>query len=549
MLPCPDRRQFLHGSPLNAKAFRGFFISAQRVFIKKVKPNGNILNNRNTGGGMAYILRLIVICFAFGIVSPGYAETVQKITQYAPSIMSPLVWSNSGSAACSVGLTERKKSDDEVYHYVAGSPFYKAPTTCNVDRVNFLNEVNKGSGSFTLVTRLACPTGSTENPDGSCSSGQCPAGMQQNSSGACVCKPGMEIGPDGICQFTEDHQCKTFYALGNTIGGRFTQEYRLTGNISDGSKFCMPGQFENANRGCVVVFDRMAAFSYGSESVTEGKFDGKPGDTGLACTVGTGDTPAIPKPEKCPNGYTGTVNGVEVCVGKVPDSGVEPGSSDTTVDDGTNTTNTRTNSNTTCENGRCTTTTTVTTTVTNNASGTSTSSTNSTTTTQSHADFCKANAKASLCGGSGLPNVDGGGSGGGGGNGDEEPSSFTGACAGGFQCKGDAIQCAIAREQHIRACRLFDKESPESKLYEEFKGKEGDQTKDLPGNETFSINDKINTSDALGAGGAGLSDLSLTVWNQQVTLPLSMLNQYLAALGNVLLAVSFLLAFRIVARG
>lgn len=499
---------------------------------------------------MAYILRLIVICFAFGIVSPGYAETVQKITQYAPSMMSPLVWSNSGSAACSVGLTERKKIDDEVYHYVAGSPFYKAPITCNVDRVHFTNEVNKGSGSFTLVTRLACPTGSTENPDGSCSSGQCPAGMQQNSSGACVCKPGLEKGPDGICVPSEDTQCKAFYATNSQSGGSLAQDYRLQGNIANGTTYCMPGQFDSANRGCRVVFERESFADYGSgNAVTEGQFNAKPADTGLACNVGDVETPAKPPDEKCKGGYTGTVNGVEVCVSKVPDSGVEPGSSDTTVDDGTNTTNTRTNSNTTCENGRCTTTTTVTTTVTNNATGTSTSSTNSTTTTQSQADFCKANAKASLCGGSGLPNVDGGGSGGGGGNGDEEPSSFTGACAGGFQCKGDAIQCAIAREQHIRACRLFDKESPESKLYEEFKGKEGDQTKDLPGNETFSINDKINTSDALGAGGAGLSDLSLTVWNQQVTLPLSMLNQYLAALGNVLLAVSFLLAFRIVARG
>ena len=300
---------------------------------------------------------------------------------------------------------------------------------------------------------------------------------------------------------------------------------------------------------CKVVFDRQSFVDYGSgNSVTEGRFDGKPGDSGLSCNVGDVETPAKPDEEKCPSGYTGTVNGVEVCVNKVPDSGFEPGSDETTVDDGENTTTTRTNTETNCQNGRCTTTTTVTTTVTNNATGATTTTSTSTSTTQSQESFCKANPKAKLCGGSGLPNVDGGGSGGGG-NGEEDPSSFTGACAGGFQCKGDAIQCAIAREQHIRACRLFDKESPESKLYEDSKGKEGDQTKDLPGNETIAIGDRINSSDALGAGGAGLSDLSLSVWNQQVTLPLSMLNKYLAAMGNVLLAVSFLLAFRIVARG
>lgn len=399
--------------------------------------------------------------------------------------------------------------------------------------------------------QCVCKPGFTEK-DGACvAPEQCVLPLVE-INGKCSCPAGKieVVDKDGLrqCVYSDDHQCQTFYALGNTIGGRFTQEYRLTGKIPDGSKFCMPGQFDDENRGCVVLFEQSAAFGSGSDWVTEGKFDGKPGDNGLACTVGTGDTPAIPQPEKCPAGFTGTVNGVEVCVNKVPDSGVEPGSGETTVDDGTNTTTTRTNTNTTCENGRCTTTTTVTTTVTNNASGTSTSSSNTTTTTQSQSDFCKASPNAKLCGGSGLPNIDGGGSGGGG-DGEEDPSSFTGACAGGFQCKGDAIQCAIAREQHIRACRLFDKESPESKLYEELKGKEGDQTKDLPGNETVSIGDKINTTDALGAGGAGLSDLSLTVWNQQVTLPLSMLNQYLAALGNVLLAVSFLLAFRIVARG
>lgn len=80
----------------------------------------------------------------------------------------------------------------------------------------------------------------------------CPVGMEEDSSGACVCKPGLEKGPDGICVPNEDSQCKTFYELGHVTGGRFNQEYRLEGNISDGSVFCMPGQFDNENRGCKV---------------------------------------------------------------------------------------------------------------------------------------------------------------------------------------------------------------------------------------------------------------------------------------------------------
>ena len=126
---------------------------------------------------------------------------------------------------------------------------------------------------------------------------------------------------------------------------------------------------------------------------------------------------------------------------------------------------------------------------------------------------------------------------------------FAGTCGAGFTCKGDAIQCAIGQEQHRRACKLFDDESAESKLYMDNKGKTGNQTVDLPGNETISLAGRIDSSDALAAGSAGVSDLNVTVWGQAITLPFSMINPYLAHLGNILLAVSFLLALRIVARG
>jgi hypothetical protein len=60
----------------------------------------------------------------------------------------------------------------------------------------------------------------------------------------------------------------------------------------------------------------------------------------------------------------------------------------------------------------------------------------------------------------------GGGSGGdgdGGGLCEESPeipicqtSSFSGSCAASFTCDGDAIQCAIAQDQHLRHCTMFD---------------------------------------------------------------------------------------------
>ena len=130
----------------------------------------------------------------------------------------------------------------------------------------------------------------------------------------------------------------------------------------------------------------------------------------------------------------------------------------------------------------------------------------------------------------------------------EEKSSFGGQCDA-VACEGDAIQCAIVRDQYKRSCELMEKESTESQLYTTNKGKQGNQTGDLPGNQTINMAGRIDTSDALGAGSAGVSDLNVTVWGQSVTLPFSQVNPYLAHLGNILVAVSFLLAVRIVARG
>lgn len=49
-----------------------------------------------------------------------------------------------------------------------------------------------------------------------------------------------------------------------------------------------------------------------------------------------------------------------------------------------------------------------------------------------------------------------GGTGNGEGDGEDDESGFGGSCESGFTCEGDAIQCAIAREQHIRNCKLFN---------------------------------------------------------------------------------------------
>lgn len=75
------------------------------------------------------------------------------------------------------------------------------------------------------------------------------------------------------------------------------------------------------------------------------------------------------------------------------------------------------------------------------------------------------------------------------------------------------LQCAIAREQHRRDCRLFDDSSPESLLYAGNKGKSGNQSLDNPNNSAISFTNRISAADSLGAS-ACIGDLNLTVWGQ-----------------------------------
>lgn len=141
-------------------------------------------------------------------------------------------------------------------------------------------------------------------------------------------------------------------------------------------------------------------------------------------------------------------------------------------------------------------------------------------------EFCKKNPEVPMC----------------------KKSTFQGACQAGFSCDGDAIFCAIARDQHSRNCKLFDEPSDESNLYNKDKGKQGEQTKELPGNRTLDMAGRIDMTDALG-GGQCVSDLSIVVMGQGITLPISRICPAISVIGNILVAVALLLAVRIVGRG
>jgi hypothetical protein len=182
--------------------------------------------------------------------------------------------------------------------------------------------------------------------------------------------------------------------------------------------------------------------------------------TGATCTppAATADEP---KQDPC-KGSVGTVNGKTVCVpiGSDPKVTVETGktSTETTTKPGENggpatTTTTTTDKNTTCTGNQCTTTTTTTT---SGGSGGAASTTTSDK-AEPKEDYCKDNPQAALC----------------------KNSTFGGSCSAQFTCDGDAIMCAIAKDQLQRNCQALDPDTDSGSVT----------------NKALSGEDKLNTEE------------------------------------------------------
>lgn len=277
-----------------------------------------------------------------------------------------------------------------------------------------------------------------------------------------------------------------------------------------------PGATTCTATGCAGSFADTVLVITDKQGVTRTEGDIK--FNGSVCTYDP-NAGAVAKP--C-QGQQGEVNGVTVCVPYSGDTNViesvSKDSNNVTDSDSSKNKSESSEKSTKCEGNKCTTTTT--TTYNNNG----VTGTRSETKTESKDDFCSKNPAATQCKG----------------------GTFGGSCSGGFTCDGDAVQCAIAREQHKRACSLFDATSPERTLYESSKTATGNQAPAVPGVAISSSS--FDTSNALGAA-ACLVDVPVTIANHQLTVPFSKVCPHLDMLKAVLIAVSLLLAVRIVSRG
>jgi len=144
-------------------------------------------------------------------------------------------------------------------------------------------------------------------------------------------------------------------------------------------------------------------------------------------------------------------------------------------------------------------------------------------------DFCTKNPQAQMC--KNTPD-----------------STFGGACGSPPVCEGDAVMCAVAAANFATNCTLSNP-NVSTPLYDAAIGRSGDQTTTLAGNSTVNVGPgQFDQTELLG-GASGMSDRTVTVAGQSISIPFSSVNVWLARLGLVLQAVTFLVCARIVIRG
>ena len=399
------------------------------------------------------------------------------------------------------------------------------------------------SGGFRPLTKTGvCPPGSVEN---STSTGciapapvpvTCTAPQVLNATGtACttplVCTGHTHKNAAGTaCEPDTPQQICWSNAV---LGSQYNQdrEVILKGNL-DTDHLCVTTDGLGPGTGCTAKMDFVIKYALPDGTyVTNGNilFDvGEPvGPGGTTCALTSSEKPVS---NKCVNGQPGKVNGVDVCIP------FPPGTTATTKTSGSTTGNTpsgnpvdiKTDTVNTCTGASCNSVTT--TTVTTNINGTVTTNSSSVTTSAPKSDFCTVHPRDNQCGQSG-----------------DGDSSFGGSCQSGFQCNGDGLQCAIAKEQHKRNCEMFVNKTAESDLYDSAKSQ--DKTKSVVQETEVNISSSMFNSQNIIGGGACIADKSIVISGKTIILPFSKVCLYLEYIGYLNLALAFLLAARIVSRG
>lgn len=351
---------------------------------------------------------------------------------------------------------------------------------------NDKNGILRGAFNCALA-RQACPSGYSSSgsfPNISCT-GACPVDTVLNST-------------TGICETP----CQQ-------LQGVTTKSYTYSSNSEPPQTVCKSGCLASATDLSICVLPKAGSTS--ANCFGTYKFNGS------SCSASTDVPISTPTTEQdcIAKGLSyGTVNGTVVCVAKgtsgaAPTNQSSTGNSSTT----TSTSNTTTTTSTTVTGDNVKTTTTTT-----NPDGTTSTETQE----QDKTSFCEENPNLQLC----------------------KTSDFSGSC-GTFTCNGDAIQCAISKEQHKRNCELFTNETSMTTDGKAIvNGTAPDNPAKVSNRETINVAGIINEGSNIGIG--SFQDKNIFLAGGGLTLPFSKLNFIMQILGGFILAASYLNAARIV---
>lgn len=407
------------------------------------------------------------------------------------------------SSACGgVGSACRLTADEAKSDYASSWPWPAINTTtgqCGVFTLVSGPTWNGNTASFTYTSEWAPPPPnnvvSGAHTLGTCTF-QCPTGFVDNNAGACV--PAQSVAG-----------CTKGHIVGACVP-----------SAGPTSLVC------NSTCEALVVSASNQFISASGVPSTCGEYE----LTGNSCQPS--QPQAVPNTgSQCPDGQVaGEFNGQSLCLpagSSNPITQTSATTSATSTASGTATVQQITVTSCT-GSGSCSTTTTTTTVNNPVGGGTPQTTTESETKTESEETFCAQNPNAVVC--------------------KESKSSFGGSC-GAFTCEGDAVQCAIAREQHDKNCVLFNNQTSLSDLG----NKVGSGVEDLTGagltsaanREIVNLATSLDESKALPVG--CVSDRSYSLWGGvNFTIPFSSLCPYLEFMGSIVLAFAYLAAARIV---
>lgn len=467
------------------------------AFFRRWGCHGYLCRDCAPGGSMdrSALIRWLAVCLL--LVSLRAQAVVYVFVQEQQYYMAGVNKNfPDADSACMAELVRQQGNSSTFSHSVPG---------VTVNGQKFGQCFNKAGSNYSTATGN-CP--SPPNPPGNPQPGM-PACWDQKLA----CPAGQTADAQGFCQVV----CPGF---GTTTG---TRDSQLTTTKSGSDVVCLSG--------CQYI-PTVAAQQPDGMWARWGPFT----SLGLKCTgseAGNGSpAPATCPPAQCP----GSVNGTSVCM-PCTDVREPPKTTDTTAPPadagsapaGATPGSTSTTEQTSCTGGQCTTTRTTTTV---GSSGGQTSQTS--TTTQPIGTYCSVNPGAAVC--SGLAEGQ-----------EEEPSTWGGSCAG-FQCGGDAIQCAIAREQHTRNCALFDQQTDLSRAG--YTAASGDDPADHPRKNAqtvaFGLSTMLDTTPVFGGSGGCPSDFTFVYAGQTLTIPFSQACPALHMMGTIWMGLCYLMAATIV---